>query len=134
MSGEVKKEGKMTVFKSDRHEDWASMVFVGLVVLGVLLWMAYVVPDISFKAAADGKILSVNATLDQVVKPDDVLYAIETVEKKYVGGKLEEKVVQKDIKSKASGKILKILAKAGDAVKKGKDVIMVLEHVKGTLP
>jgi biotin carboxyl carrier protein len=59
---------------------------------------------------------------------------MEVTEKKMVGGQLQEKVATKDIKSTLDGKVLAIKAKPGDAVKKGKDVLMVLEPEKGQLP
>ena len=46
-----KAKGKMTVFKTDRHEDVAAMVFVSLVVVFILVYMAYVVPTITITPA-----------------------------------------------------------------------------------
>ena len=59
MAEDTNKCGKMTVFRTDRHEDYAAMVFVTCVVAAVLLYMAYIVPTITLKAPSDGKILSV---------------------------------------------------------------------------
>jgi multidrug efflux pump subunit AcrA (membrane-fusion protein) len=131
---EAKKSGKMTVFRSDRHEDWASMVFVAMVTASVLLYMAYIVPTITLKAPSDGKILAVAVQPDTEIKVGDLLYTLEAKEKKFAGGKLEEKVVTKEIKSKAGGKVLAVAAKEGMEVKKDKEALIVLEHVKGTLP
>ncbi len=134
MSKDAKKCGKMTVFRSDRHEDWASMIFVAMVTASVLLYMAYIVPTLSLTAPSDGKILSVAVLPDTMIKKDDPLYTLEVKEKKYVAGKLEEKIVTKEIKSKASGKVLAVPAKEGMEVKKGKETLVVLDHEKGTLP
>jgi multidrug efflux pump subunit AcrA (membrane-fusion protein) len=131
---EVKKSGKMTVFRSDRHEDLAAMVFVTLVVVSVLTYMAYIVPTITLKAPSDGKILSVSVQPEAMVKKDDLLYTIEVKEKKYKDGKLEEKVVVKEIKAKTNGTVLAVPVKEGDEVKKDKQALIVLDHEKGTLP
>jgi len=131
---DAKKCGKMTVFRSDRHEDLAAMVFVTLVVVTVLVYMAYIVPTITLKAPSDGKIIAVAAQADTDVKKGDLLYTIEVKEKKYVAGKLEEKIVAKEIHAKTNGKVLSVTAKEGDEVKKDKQPILVLDHEKGTLP
>ena len=134
MAEDTNKCGKMTVFRTDRHEDYAAMVFVTCVVAAVLLYMAYIVPTITLKAPSDGKILSVAVQPDALVKKDDLLYTIEVKEKKYVAGKLEEKIVTKEIKAKTNGKVLSVSAKVDDEVKKNKQPILVLDHEKGTLP
>lgn len=128
------KSGKMTVFKSDRHEDWAAMLFVGCVVTFVLVYMAYIVPTITLKPPFDGRITAVKAQAGQMVKEGDPLYSIEYKEKKWSTGKMEEKMVQKEITSKANGKLLKVSMKEGDEVKKGKSELIVMDHEKGTLP
>jgi biotin carboxyl carrier protein len=134
MAAEVKKSGKMTVFKTDRHEDWAAMGFVALIITIVLVYMAFIVPTIAVSAPFDGKIVEVKAKAGDQVKKGDVLYSIEMKEKKYVEGAVQEKVVTKDVKAKANGKVTEIKAKPGDAVKKDKSTILVLDHEKGTLP
>jgi len=131
---EDKNSGKMTVFKTDRHEDLAAMVFVAIVVVSVLIYMAYIIPTITLSAPSDGKIIAVAVQPDASVKKGDLLYSIEVKEKKYAQGKLEEKVVVKEIHAKTNGKVLSVSAKAGDAVKKDKNPILVLDHEKGTLP
>jgi hypothetical protein len=131
---DVKKSGKMTVFRTDRHEDFAAMGMVGLLVAIVLVYMAFIVPSIDVKAPQDGKLTAVAVAENAVVKKGDALYTLEFKEKKYVQGALQEKVVAKEIKSKADGTVLKVAAKAGDEVKKDKQTILVLDHVKGTLP
>ena len=128
------KSGKMTVFKTDRHEDWAAMAFVGILVAYVLVYMAYIVPTITLKPPFDGKITAVKVQPDQMVKNGDPLYSIEYKEKKWAAGKMEEKMVQKEISSKANGKLLKVSLKEGDEVKKGKTLLIEMEHEKGTLP
>lgn len=133
MAGEVKKSGKMTVFRSDRHEDLAAMVLVGFLVVAVLCYMAFIVPTVTVGAPMDGKIVAIVVAESGMVKKGDALYSIEFKEKKFVQGKLEEKVAVREVKSTANGKVLKLAAKAGDELKKGKPVI-VLEHEKGTLP
>jgi len=131
---DVKKEGKMTVFRTDRHEDIAAIVLVALVVSYVLFYMAFIVPDVTVKAPSDGKVLALSAKVGGMVKKGDLLAKLEVVEKKFVSGALQEKTVQKDIKANANGKILKVGVKEGEAVKKNKNTIVVLEHEKGTLP
>ena len=131
---EPKNKAKMTVFKTDRHEDMAAMLFVTLAVVSVLIYMAYIVPTIVLKAPMDGKIIAVAAQQDAQVKRGDLLYTLEIKEKKYVNEKLEEKVATKEIHSQANGKILSLTAKPGDDVKKDKNEILVLQHEKGTLP
>jgi multidrug efflux pump subunit AcrA (membrane-fusion protein) len=128
------KSGKMTVFKTDRHEDFAAMVFVAIVVVSVLIYMAYIIPTITLKAPSDGKIIAVAVQPNAAVKKGDLLYSIEVKEKKYALGKLEEKIVVKEIHAKTNGKVLSVSAKTGDAVKKDKNPILVLDHEKGTLP
>ncbi len=131
---EAKKNVKMTVFKTDRHEDLAAMFFVTIAVVSVLVYMAYIVPSITLQAPMDGKITAVTVQPQAQVNKGDLLYSIETKEKKYAHEALEEKIVTKEIHAKTSGKILSVMAKAGDEVKKDKNDILVLEHVKGTLP
>lgn len=131
---EPKKNAKMTVFKTDRHEDLAGMVFVALAVISVLVYMAFIVPSITLKAPLDGKILSVAIQPGAQVKQGDLLYSMEFKEKKYVHDKLEEKMTTKEVRAKTNGKILSVSAKAGDEVKKDKQPIMELEHEKGKLP
>lgn len=131
---EPKKNTKMTVFKTDRHEDMAAMVFVTIAVVSVLVYMAFIVPSITLKAPLDGTITAVSVQPEAQVKKGDLLYSLEFKEKKYVHDKLEEKMVTKEIHAKTNGKILAVNAKAGDAVKKDKNPILVLEHEKGALP
>ena len=131
---EPKQNTKMTVFKTDRHEDMAGMVFVTLAVVSVLVYMAYIIPTIVLKAPLDGKIIAVVAQKEAQIKKGDLLYTLAIMEKKYVNEKLEEKLVTKEIHAKANGKVLSINAKPGDEVKKDKNEILVLQHEKGTLP
>jgi len=133
MAGEVKKSGKMTVFRTDRHEDVAAMVLVGCLVVIVLCYMAFIVPTVTVGAPMDGKIVAVAVTESGMVKKGEPLYSFEVKEKKWTQGKVEEKVVVREIKSAAGGKVLKVVAKPGDELKKGKPIV-VLEHEKGTLP
>ena len=133
MAGEVKKSGKMTVFRSDRHEDLAAMVLVGFLVVCVLCYMAFIVPTVTVGAPSDGKVVAIAVTESGMVKKGEPLYAFEVKEKKWTQGKVEEKLVVREIKSAAGGKVLKVVAKAGEELKKGKPIV-VLEHEKGTLP
>lgn len=133
MAGDVKKSGKMTVFRTDRHEDVAAMVLVGCLVVIVLCYMAFIVPTVTVGALMDGKIVAVAVTESGLVKKGEPLYSFEVKEKKWTQGKVEEKVVVREIKSAAGGKVLKVVAKPGDELKKGKPIV-VLEHEKGTLP
>lgn len=121
---ETKKNTKMTVFKTDRHEDMAAMVFVAIVVASVLVYMSYIIPNIAMKAPASGKVVAIAVEPGAEVKKGDVLYSLE------IKGKPEPK----KYKAITNGKILSVSAKPEDKVKKGKTEILVLEHEKGTLP
>lgn len=129
-----KAKGKMTVFKTDRHEDVAGIVFVSLVVVTILIYMAYIVPTVTITPGQDGKIVAVKVATDQMLKKGDPIYVLEYKDKKFVGGQLQEKLAQKEIKSAAGGKVLSVDMKEGQDVKKGKSKLLVLEHEKGTLP
>ena len=123
----------MTVFRSDRHEDLAAMVLVGFLVVCVLCYMAFIVPTVTVGAPSDGKIVAIAVTESGLIKKGEPLYSFEVKEKKWTQGQVEEKLVVREIKSAAGGKVLKVVAKAGDELKKGKPIV-VLEHEKGTLP
>jgi multidrug efflux pump subunit AcrA (membrane-fusion protein) len=129
-----KAKGKMTVFKTDRHEDMAAMVFVTLVVVTVLVYMAYVVPTITIKPNQDGKIIALKVLPEQEVKKGDLLYTFEYKDKKFVNGQLQEKMATKDVLASTNGKVLSVGVKEGDEMKKGKTAILVMDHEKGTLP
>jgi multidrug efflux pump subunit AcrA (membrane-fusion protein) len=135
MAGAVDaKGGKMTVFKTDRHEDYAAMAMVGVVTAAIMFYMAFLVGEIKLKAPDDGKVLEILVTSDATVKKGDKLATLAAKDKKMVGGKLEEKPITRTVTSSLDGKVLTVKAKAGDAVKKGKDVLMVLIPEKGQLP
>ena len=129
-----KAKGKMTVFKTDRHEDAAAMVFVSLVVVFVLVYMAYVVPTVTIKPNQDGKLVAIKVQPDQEIKKGDLIYSFEYKDKKFVDGQLQEKLAIKEVKASTNGKVLSIPVKEGDALKKDKSAILVLDHEKGTLP
>lgn len=131
---EPKKNTKMTVFKTDRHEDMAAMCFVTFAVISVLVYMAFIIPSITLNAPMDGKILSLLVQPGTQVKKGDMLYSLEFKEKKYVHDKIEEKIATKEIHAKTNGRVLSVSAKPGDEVKKDKSPILVLEHEKGALP
>ena len=127
-------KGKMTVFKTDRHEDAAAMIFVTLVTAAVLLYMAFIVPTITITPAQDGKLVALKVLPDQEIKKGDLMYTFEYKDKKFVDGKLEEKLATKDVMASTNGKVLSVGAKEGDELKKGKTAILVMDHEKGTLP
>jgi len=127
-------KGKMTVFKTDRHEDVAAMVFVSIVTAFNLVYMAYVVPSVTITPAQDGKLVALKVTPDQEIKKGDLIYTFEYKDKKFVDGKLQEKLATKDVKASTNGKVLAVDAKEGDELKKGKTKILVMDHEKGTLP
>jgi multidrug resistance efflux pump len=129
-----KKEKSLTVFRSDRHEDMASIVTCALVVIAVLVYMAFLTGPISLKAPSDGKILGIAVKDHTSVKKGDLLLTMEVKEKKVTHGKMEEKVLQKEIKSKMNGTVLSVSAATGNSVAKDKDLIMVIKPQKGTLP
>lgn len=128
------KKKSLTVFKSDRHEDVAAIFASALIVVVVLTYMAFIVPSVGIKASQDGKLVEIFVTEGTEVKKGDKLYALEVVKKKWVNNVMEEKVVVENFTAKANGKVLKVSGKPGDALKKGKQAIVVLEHEKGTLP
>ena len=130
----AEKNKSLTVFKSDRHEDVAAIIFSGLIVVVVLTYMAFIVPSVSIKPTQDGKLVELFVSEGSVVKNGDKLYSLEVVKKKWVNNQMEEKVVVENFTAKANGKVLKVSGKPGDKVKKGKETLVVLEHEKGTLP
>lgn len=129
-----KNKGKMTVFKTDRHEDVAAMVFVSLVVAFILVYMAYLVPTVTITPSQDGKVAAIAVQPDQELKKGDLMYTLEYKDKKFVNGQLEEKLATKEVKASTNGKVLSVGVKEGDALKKGKTAILVMDHEKGTLP
>lgn|SRR5574341_25662 len=131
---EEKKSKGLTVFKSDRHEDWAAVVTSALVVIVVLGYMAFFVSSVPLKAPSDGKIVALKVTENALVKKGDAVLTMEVKEKKVVQGVVEEKIVQKDVKAKLDGTVSKVLKKEGDDVKKDKDVILVFLPERGKLP
>ena len=128
------KKKSLTVFKTDRHEDVAAIVFSGLVVLVVLTYMAWIIPSVAIKAPQDGKLVDIFVTEGADVAKGDKLYSLEVVKKKWVNNEMQEKIAVEDITAKTSGKVLKVSATPGDALKKGKQAVLVLDHKKGTLP
>jgi acetyl/propionyl-CoA carboxylase alpha subunit len=129
-----KKEKGMTVFKSDRHEDIASIVTAGLVICCVLFYMAFLAGDLSFKAPSDGKVLKIAVSENTPIKKGDILLTMQVKEKKVSHGQMEEKIVEKEIKSKMNGTVVNVSAAPGSSVKKDKDLLMVLKPEKGSLP
>ncbi len=128
------KKKSLTVFKSDRHEDVAAIIFSGLIVVFVLTYMAYIVPSVKIKPTQDGKLVELFVTEGVDIKKGDKLYSLELVKKKWINNQMEEKVAVEAFTAKANGKVLKVAGKPGDKVKKGKETLVVLEHEKGTLP
>lgn len=128
------KKKSLTVFKTDRHEDIASIIASGLIVVVVLVYMAFIVPTVNINAKQDGKITEIHVAEGTEVKKGDKLYSLEVVKKKWKDNVMEEKNVIEEITAKANGKVLKIAAKIGDKVKKDKGLIIKLAHEKGTLP
>lgn len=130
----AEKNKSLTVFKSDRHEDVAAIIFSGLIVVVVLTYMAFIVPSVKIKPTQDGKLVELFVTEGSMVKNGDKLYSLEVVKKKWVNNQMEEKVVVENFTAKTNGKVLKVSGKPGDKVKKGKETLVVLDHEKGTLP
>jgi multidrug efflux pump subunit AcrA (membrane-fusion protein) len=128
------KNKSLTIFKTDRHEDIAAIIFSGLVVVVVLSYMAFVVPTVTIKVPQDGKLVEIFVTEGTEVAKGDKLYSLEIVKKKWVNNVLEEKKVVEEFTAKTSGKILKVAGNPGDDVKKGKHAVVVMDHQKGTLP
>ncbi|MBU4525749.1 MAG: biotin/lipoyl-binding protein [Desulfomicrobium sp.] len=128
------KNKSLTVFKTDRHEDIAAIVFSGLIVVVVLTYMAFIVPTVNIKVPLDGKLVEIFVTEGSDVAKGDKLYALEIVKKKWVNNEMQEKVVVEEFTAKTSGKILKVSGNSGDDLKKGKHTVVVMDHQKGTLP
>lgn len=139
------KKKSLTVFKSDRHEDMAAIYAVGLIVIFVLCYQAFVAPRDAFKQASenDGKVLSVKAKPGDQVKSGDPLLELEIMHKDAATGQTStEKVVvpvhmtgklefylPENVSAPSDGKIVEVLVKDKDAVKKG-DKLLVLEVEK----
>lgn len=130
----AEKNKSLTVFKSDRHEDVAAIIFSGLIVVFVLTYMAFIVPSVKIKPTQDGKLVELFVSEGTMVKNGDKLYSLEVVKKKWVNNQMEEKVTVENFTAKTNGKVLKVTGKPGDKVKKGKETLVVLDHEKGTLP
>ena len=128
------KKKSLTVFKSDRHEDVAAIVASAAIVVVVLTYMAFIVPTVSIKAPQDGKLVEIFVSEGIDVKKGDPLYSLEVIKKKWVNNIMEEKIVIEEFTAKTNGKVLKVSGQPGDAMKKGKQTIVELEHQKGTLP
>lgn len=132
MTAEDKKK-KLTVFRTDRHEDLGACAFAGLAVVFVLVYMAFFLGKVSIKAPVEGKLLEMKVAIGDTIKEGQPLYVYEYKKKKYVQGAVQESVAQETFKSKTPGKVMEFKKKAGDAMKKG-DTLLVVEHVTGTLP
>ena len=130
----AEKNKSLTVFKSDRHEDMAAIIFSGLIVVVVLTYMAFIVPSVNIKPTLDGKLAELFVSEGAMVKSGDKLYSLEVVKKKWVNNQMEEKMAVETFTAKANGKVLKVSGNPGDKVNKGKETIVVLDHEKGTLP
>ena len=128
------KKKSLTVFKTDRHEDIAAIIASGLIVAVVLTYMAFIVPSVNIKAQRDGKLMEVFVTEGAAIKKGDKLYSLEVVKKKWVNNVMEEKTAVEAVTAKANGKVLKVSGTPGAKVKKDKEIIIQLEHEKGTLP
>lgn len=133
MSAAAAKNTKLTVFKTDRHEDFGAICFAVLVAACVMVYMAFFLDKVTINAPADGKLVEMKVAIGDNIKEGQPLYSYETVKKKYVEGKLEESKAVETFKSKTPGKVLELKKKPGDAFKKGNG-LLVVEHVKGTLP
>jgi ribosomal protein L27 len=131
---ETASKKSLTVFKTDRHEDIAAIVFAAIAVAATLIYMSLIVPTVTITADSDGKIVSVNVNEGSQVTKGDPIYTISVVEKKWEGDKVQEIHKDKTIKAKTNGKVLKVFAKTDTPAKKGKTPVLELEHEKGTLP
>ena len=128
------KKKSLTVFKSDRHEDFAAITLAALIVVFVLTYMAFLTPTVTVKADSDGKVKSVAVAAGADLKKGDLIYTLTVVEKKWKDNKVEETTKDKEIKAKTNGRVIQVFAKADDDAKKGRTPIIELEHEKGTLP
>ena len=77
----AEKNKSLTVFKSDRHEDMAAIIFSGLIVVVVLTYMAFIVPSVNIKPTLDGKLAELFVSEGAMVKSGDKLYSLEVVKK-----------------------------------------------------
>lgn len=130
----AEKNKSLTVFKSDRHEDMAAIIFSGLIVVVVLIYMAFIVPSVNIKPTLDGKLVELFVSEGAMVKKGDKLYSLEVVKKKWANNQMEEKVAVETFTAKTNGKVLKVSGNPGDKVTKGKETLVVLNHEKGALP
>lgn len=133
MSAAAAKNTKLTVFKTDRHEDFGAICFAVLVAACVMVYMAFFLDKVTIKAPVDGKLVEMKVAIGDSIKEGQPLYSYETVKKKFVEGKVEETKATETFKSKTPGKVLELKKKPGDAFKKGNG-LLVVEHVAGTLP
>jgi biotin carboxyl carrier protein len=139
------KKKSLTVFKSDRHEDMAAIYAVALIVIFVLCYQAFVAPRDPFKQASenDGKVLSVKAKAGEQIKSGDPLLELEIMHKDastgqtstekivipaHMTGKLEY-YLPENVSAPSDGKVVEVLVKEKDAVKKG-DKLMIVESEK----
>lgn len=132
MSAEDKKK-KLTVFRTDRHEDLGACMFAALAVVFVLVYMAFFIDTVTIKAPVEGKLVEMKVAAGDTIKEGQPLYVYEYKKKKFVQGEIQETVAQETFKSKTPGKVIDIKKKAGDAFKRGNG-LLVVEHVAGTLP
>jgi len=128
------KNNSMTGFKSDRHEDLVALVVSAVVVVFILFYMAFLTGPVLFKAPSDGKVLNIAVSENEQVRKGDILLTMEVSEKKVVNGQTEEEKVEKLVRSRMNGSIMKIAAVPGISVTKDKDLLMVVRPEKGTLP
>lgn len=132
MSAEDKSK-KLTVFRSDRHEDVGACVFAALATACVLIYMAFFLDKVVIKAPVDGKLTEMKVAVGETIKQGQAIYTYETVKKKYVEGKIQESKATETFKSKVPGKVVELQKKPGDAFKRG-NALLTVEHEKGTLP
>jgi len=132
MSAEDKSK-KLTVFRSDRHEDVGACVFAALAAAFVLGYMAFFLDKVVIKAPVDGKLTEMKVAVGDIVKEGQAIYSYETVKKKFVEGKIQESKATETFKSKVPGKVVELQKKPGDSFKRG-NALLTVEHEKGTLP
>lgn len=132
MTAEKKKS--LTVFKTDRHEDIASIILAAVVVASVIIYMAFISPTVIVHAGTSGKITEIAVASGAAIKKGDLLYVIESTEKAWKGEVAEDVKKTNQYKAVTDGTVVAIIAKVDDKVKKGHSEIIEIEHVKGTLP
>lgn len=128
------KKNSMTVFKTDRHEDFAAIILAAVTVFSLLFYMAFIAKEVTVLADTSGVIAQIKVAPGAEVAKGDVMYVIEVTKAVWKGDVKEEVKEMKKVKAATSGKVVNLLAEAGQKVSKHKTEILRFAHTPGTLP